>query len=339
MAERIVSQYKRLFEVRLLHHYWLDDGHTMFDNLIESRRNKLLLTYDCRTFIQVNPTSATVNTINALKGVFKQTSLGFLVAVPGSVNIPDDAVFSFVLTVTDASFNNYTSFTLLSRNIVELYYKPEDKVYRYKQNVPVFSNLTGVSHGVNPDITLFLSSPVPVSSPTTDIVEFLNISAGALVQLTSSQPGATNQEISPVASNAPVFVHQNDAPLINPPSGMTGTPERGILLSGDLPDDIFGLIQITAKNQANPDFSLTAGGIAKDVAPVFQLRFKNRLAFWRYLNKTNGALNSESSTPLPFTNSGNAGTNKKPGGSLVKVKFENDDPTKRIEKIYTEIFE
>lgn len=339
MAERIISQYKRLFEVRLLHHFWLDDGSALFDTLTESRRNKLLLTYDSRTFMEVNPTSATVNTIKALKGVFKQTSLGFLVAVPGSVIISDDAVFSFVLTISDAAFCNYTSFTLLSRKIVELYYKPEDKIYRYKENVPVFSNLTGVSHGVNPDISLFLSSPTPVSSPNTDKAEFMNISAGALVQLTSSQPGATQQQISSVAANAPVFVHQNDSPLIISPSGLSGAPERGILLSGEIPDDVFGLIQIAAINPVNSDFCCIAGGIAKDTAPVFQLRFKNRSAFWRYLNQTNGAPVSESSVPLPFTNSGNSGTKRKPGESLVKVKFENNDPTKRIEKIYTEIFE
>ena len=339
MSERIVSKYKRLFEVRILHHFWLDDGSFMFDTLPEIRRNKLLLTYDCRTFIEVKPTSATLKTIKGLKGVFKQTSLGFLVAIPGSVAIPDDVVFSFLLTVSDASFYNYTSLTLLNRRIVELYYKPEDKIYRYKENVPVFSNLTGVSHGVNPNKLLFLSSPIPGSSPTTDQAEFMNVSAGALVQLTSGQPGAESQQISTVAANSPVFIHQNDSPLIIAPSGMSGTPERGILLSDEIPDDVFGLVQIAAINPVNPDFSCTAGSLAKDQAPVFQLRFKNRSAFWRYLNKTDGTLFSESGVPLPLTNAGNAGSKKKPGESLVKVKFENDDPAKRIEKIYTEIFE
>ena len=338
MAERIITGYKRLYEVRLLHHYWLDDGSTLFDSLSESRRNQLLMTFDCRSFLEIIPTLTTSDKLKAFKGVYKQTSLGFIVAVPKSGIIPDDEIFTFIITISDSAFYNYTAFTLMDRKIVERYNKQEDIIYRYKENVPLFSNLTGVSHGVNPDKSLFLSTAIPAPSPS-DKAEFLNISAGALVQLTSSQPGAANQQISGSAANAPVFVHQNDSPLIVPPAGMTGTPERGILLTHEIPDSVFGLIRIAAINPGNADFSCTNGGVAKDTAPVFQIRFKNRSAFWRYLNKNSGLPVSESSTPLPFTNSGNAGIKRKPGESAVKVKFENNDPTKRIEKIYTEIFD
>ena len=338
MAERIVTGYKRLFEVRLLHHYWLDEGSTLFDTLSENRRNQLLMTYDCRSFLEVNPTSTTCNAIKAFKGVFKQTSLGFIVAVPRSMIIPGDEIFSFTISISDPSFYKYTAFTLQERKIMELYYKPEDTTYRYKENVPVFSNLTGVSHGVNPNRSLFLSTAIPVPSPG-DKAEYLNIASGALVQLTGSQPGAASQQISGVASNAPVFMHQNDSPIIVPPAGMTGTPERGILLTPEIPDNVFGLIRIAATHPGNSDFSCISGGIAKETAPVFQIRFKNRSAYWRYLNKNSGVQVSESPTPLPFTAWGNAGIKRKPGESGVKVKFENDDPTRRIEKIYTEIFD
>jgi len=40
MAERIINGYKRLFEARLLHHYWLDEGATLFD-LISARPKKI----------------------------------------------------------------------------------------------------------------------------------------------------------------------------------------------------------------------------------------------------------------------------------------------------------
>ncbi len=338
MAERIITGYKRLFEVRLLHHYWLDDGATIFDTLPEIRKNKLLLTYDCRSFFEVNPTSTTSNRIKALRGVFKKTSLGFLVAVPKSVLIPDDEFFSFVLTIKKGSFFNYTALTLLDRNIVERYYQPEDTLYRYKENVAVFSNLTGSSRGIHPNKSLFLSQDIPASSAT-DRVEFLNVSAGALVQLTSSQPGATKQQISAVASGLPVFVNQNDSPAIVPPIGLTGVPEKGILLSSEIPDNVFGLIKIAANNPVNSDFNCTSSGVAKESTPIFQIRFKNRSAIWRYLNKNTGATVSESAAPLPLTFSGNAGVKRKPGESFIKVKFENDDPAKRIEKIYTEIFD
>jgi hypothetical protein len=103
---------------------------------------------------------------------------------------------------------------------------------------------------------------------------------------------------------------------------------------------VFGLISISAVNPSDPDFSCTAAGHVKASFPVFQLRFKNRSAFWKYLNKNTGAAISESSAPLPFTASGNAGVNlRKPSEPIVKVQYQNNDPTNRILKVYTEIFE
>ena len=338
MTERIVNGYKRLFEVQLLHHYWLDDASVLFDTLPESRKNKLLLAYDSRSFLEIKPAPSTVNKLKAFRGIFKSTAPGFVVAVPKAVVIPDNEVFSFVISITDADFYKYTSLTFLNRKIYELYYQPEDKILRYKENVQVFSNLTGVSRGVNPDKSLFLSSEIPGSS-VSDKAEFLNITGGSLFQLTSSQPGAAKVKLNNVAANMPVFVHQNDSPVIVPPVGLTGNPAKGVLLSSEIPDNVFGIVNITATNSLNSDYSCTSAGVAKEACPVFQVRFKNRLAVWKYLNKNNGVPISESSTPLPLTFNGNAGIKKKPGESGIKVQYEGNDPTKRIEKIYAEIFE
>lgn len=339
MAEQISIGYKRLFEVRLLHHYWLDFGSAVFDTLPESRKNKLLLTYNSGNLLTVSPMTSTENKLKALKGVFKNTALGFVVAIDETTVIADDEAFSFILTITDADFFKYTSLTFINHKIYELYYPAKDKILRFKENVPVFSNLTGASRGVNPNKSLFLSKEIPPPAAT-DKVEFLNISGGALSQLTSSQPGAVTQQISAVASSMPVFVNQNDTPVLIPPAGLAGTPEKGILLTEEIPDNVLGMINISATNPADSDFSCTSGGIAKATCPVFQIRFKNRSAFWRYLNQNTGVQNSESSTVLPLTASGNAGVNKrKPSDPMIKVQFESNDPSKRIEKIYTEVFE
>jgi len=338
MGERIVNGYKRLFEVRMLHHYWLDDGSAPFDSLPDSRKNQLLLAYDSRSFMSVKPTPSTADKLKAFRAIFNNTAPGFVVAVPQSILIPDNEIFSFVITITDADFYKYTSLTFLNRKIYEIYYKSEDKIYRYKENVPVFSNLTGVSRGVNPARSLFLSREIPAAA-TTDNVEFLNITGGSLYQLTSSQPGATKVKLNNIAANMPVLVHQNDSPVIVPPVGLSGNPGKGILLSTEIPDSVFGIVNIAVSNPLDADFSCTTAGFAKDVCPVFQVRFKNRLAVWKYLNKNSGAPISESSTPLPLTSNGNAGVKKKPGELTIKVQYEGNDPTKRIVKVYTEIFE
>lgn len=339
MAEQIRIGYKRLFEVRVLHHYWLDFGAANFDALPQARKTKLLLTYDCRKFISIQPTKSTENKLKALNGVFKNTALGLVVAVPETAKISDDEVFTFILTITDPDFYTYTSLTFLSHKIVELYYQPTDKILRFKENIPVFTNLTGVSRVLNGEKLLFLSKEIPASDAN-DKVEFFNISGGALVQLTSDQPGAATQQINADAAVMALFINQKDTPPIVPPAGLTVPIENGILLTPEIPDNVFGLIHISAKNPSDPDYSCTTSGHVKVSFPVFQLRFKNRSAFWKYLNKNTGAEVSESSAPLPLTSSGNAGVNKrKPSEQTVKVHYQNNDPTKRIMKIFAEIFE
>ena len=47
MAERTGINYRRLFEVRLLHHYWLDEGQTPFEHIADQQmRSRRLLRYE-----------------------------------------------------------------------------------------------------------------------------------------------------------------------------------------------------------------------------------------------------------------------------------------------------
>lgn len=357
MAERIVNGYKRLFEVRLLHHYWLDQGGKSFDFLPKDdveraalpigerkqpTREHRLLTYDVRPFLAVAPTAATEQLLKGLRCVFKATALGLVVAVPSAVRIPDDAMFEFVLTVQDAGFYNYTALTLRPRKIYELYHRPEDKTYRYKENVPVFSNLTGAFRGTD----LYLSTEIKAIS-TDDQVEALvqtgaDLPEAALLQLISDQPGETTLQLNATATAPlPVFYHQGDAPQILPPSGLTGAPLRGIELIGNMSDEVFGLIRITAVKANDANFSCTTGGLAKAKGPVFQLRFKNRSTIWKYYDKRvdkienpDNSLFTES-IPLPLTHFGNAGTRQKPSEGFVKAVQSGG----RITQLVSEIFE
>lgn len=340
MSERIVNGFKRLFEVRLLHHYWLDDGLNIFDTLPDIVRNKRLLEYDSRNFLEIKPTSSTQNKLKGLGGVFRNTALGLVVAVPKNTQVADNETFTFVITVNDPNFNNYTALTLLKKGIYESYLQVGENTvtYRYKENVPVFSNLSGSLRGAGANKTLYLSKEIPASSPA-DKVEFFNIKDGALVQLTSSQPDAEIQKIDPVAANMPVFFNQGDLPTIVPPAGLTGVPGKGIKLENEIPDNVFGLISIAAKNPVDGDFSCTTAGLPKPICPVFQIRLKNRSAIWKYFGKSTGLPLTESSTPLPLTHFGNPSIKAKPSDLLTKANFEGDDPSKRIKQLYIEIYE
>ncbi|MFH1120009.1 MAG: hypothetical protein V1775_09300 [Bacteroidota bacterium] len=338
MSERVTTGYKRLFEVRILHHYWLDEGAVIYDNLSEAVKTKKLLNYRLNGVVGIKPSPRTSSLLSGLKAIARQTSLGLVVVVPEDSPVPDDAQFVFTIEVEDTGFFRYTSFTLQDNKIVDCYSPGEDIIYRYKENVPVFSNLTGVPRGTGPGKQLFLSKEIPVPTAT-DKVEYLISSGGALLQLTGSQPGAGTIELSASAASMPVFYNQHDSPVVVAPQGLTGAPARGIQLTSEVPDNVFGIISISAVKPGDPDYSCTSGGIAKENYPVFQIRMKNRSVTWKYLNKNTGDLVSESTTPLPLTFSGNAGSKQKPSAGLIKADYEGGDPTGRIERIYTEIFE
>jgi hypothetical protein len=335
MGERFNIGYKRLFEVRLLHHYWLDDGATIFDLIPDAgKKDKRLLNYDIRSILSCNPTKKTELQLRGLGCVFKETPLGFIVAVPELNVVPAETELAFTVLIEDNNFFNYTALTLQPRKIFEFQVSAEKKTYRYKENALILSNQTGTKRVIDGNQILFLSAETPAAAAD-DGVESLVRSGNALLQLTSDNPGAATQQIGANASTLPVFQHQSDAPLIVPPAAITDAPKRGIELNDDIPDDIFALIKIRAVNGIDDDFSCVGVlGTAKPTPPIFQIRFKNRSTTWTYRSKNTGDLKSTSAAPLALTYFGNAGTNQKPSSNPVKAEKQ----AARITKLYSEIF-
>ena len=180
------------------------------------------------------------------------------------------------------------------QKIYELFNTADGITYRYKENVPVLSNLTGATRGAGPTRTLFLSREIPPQGAN-DQVESLVLSGTALLQLTSDNPGATTQQLD--AAGEPIFpsiVHQADAPDIVPPAGLAGVPARGVQLSADVPDDVFALISLTAdaRRRRRIQFCRCRRARRRTAPPIYQVRFKNRSTIWTYLDKRTGAVNS-----------------------------------------------
>jgi hypothetical protein len=335
MAERVVIGYKRLFEVRLLHHYWLDEGSTVFDLITDqSVKDKRLLTYDVRKFLSVAPTKATETALKGFGCIFKATALGFVVAVPAITPVPmnqinlADATFEFVVKVQNADFFNYTALTLQKQQISEWYHQPEDKIYRYKENVAVFSNINSASRTFGGKKILFLSQEIQ-SLVAADKVESLFKTGNILKQLISDLHSET-QDLVANADDFPAFANQRDAPDIVPPSGLSGTPLRGIELTNDLPNDIFALIRIQSL-PAVSEFKLLKELDAPNPLhlmdfqePVFEIRFRNRSTIRKYYNKATKVPGVIEPHPLPLTFYGNAGTKQKPSEGFVKYRKTKD---------------
>lgn len=330
MAELIRNEYVKLFEIRLFHHYWLDDGSTIFDAFSGERKERRLALYDIRDFLTIAPTSCTAKAIKGLRYINKETTLGCIMLVPENSRIPDDTVFEFAVTIRDNAFFDYTALTLKNQKIHEFFYKPEEKKYRYKENVPLLANKTGMLQGG----MLFLSKEISDSAAGAS-VEALYKSDSALMQLTSDQPGAGTQQLNADAANMPVYCHQDDVPAIVPPAGLSDTPERGILLTDDIPDNVFLLLRLETMREEGGDLSIVdIKGKPKATSPVFQVRFKNRSTYWQYLNKATGAVGFTEADPLPLTYYDNAGTGQKPSEGPVKIEKSGD----RVSRLVSQIF-
>ena len=337
MAVRIISGDKKLFEVRLLHHYWLDDGKTVFDKIPGVRKDQLFLSYDVGTFLSMAPSDSTGKVLKVHGGILRNTPAGFIAAIPGDASLPTDTVFEFILKVRSAEFFNYTAMTLLPQSIREFCSEPGKERFRFKENVPLFSNLTGASRGAGESKTLFLSREIPVLDPA-DRVESLFDKSGKLYQLTSDPTGIGlpgMQKLGNDKSTLPVFANQGDVPVIVAPEGVTGAPARGISLTDEIPDDVFALVRLFAMRNSDNDFSFTDGnGLAKSNPPVFHLRFKNRQTWWKRIDRNR--VETLSAEPLPLTFFGNAsGTGQKPSEGVVKA--EKDD-SNNITRLVSEIF-
>ncbi|MCI5148575.1 MAG: hypothetical protein D3916_04155 [Candidatus Electrothrix sp. MAN1_4] len=367
MSEQVSNRYRPLFEIRLLHHYWLDEGGIVFDQLKskedtkdknEEKRNERLRSYDCRRFFVIEPTAGTAKILNGFGCIYKTTALGCIVAVPDKVNVPAQTMFEFVVTVRDADFFYYTALTLRPQKIYEFYDKQEKRTYRYKENLSVLSNRDGVMRNIDSNgNTLFLSQEFP---DTADGVESFFIENDQLKQMISDKSGDV-QKLG-AKDGSPVYVHQGDIPPdITPPPNLSeeekekweNVPKRGWLLSDGIPDDVFILIRLQARpnrlDNKNEEFSLVdENGQAKEKDdeegkrkpdnPVFDVRFKNRSTFWQYHDKKTGEIipNGSENKPIPLAYFGNAGTKQKPSNG-DPVKIEKDEHSK-VTKLVSEIF-
>lgn len=337
--ETVRIGYTRLFDVRLLHHYWLDDGATVFDAIAdEAVKTNRLLAYDVRRILDVDPSAATVAAIKGLRGVFRMTGAGFLVAVPDDTIVPLDTTLEFFVTRTDADYASYTALSLRPQPIVDVTDPAATRVvHRYKANVPLLSNLTGASQGAGVGKRLFLSQPYVNGADAGDGVEAVVTSGANLRQLTGDPPAAPFQVLGPRA-DLPVYVHQGDVPPITPPAGSTGAPAQGIELGSETPPTVAAIIRLAPRRADDNAFSFAnANGTVRTPSRVFEVHLRNRWTTWQYRDRGDGSITSTEPDPLPLTHFGNAGSKRKPSTAAISVERDGNDPLK-VTRLVSDIY-
>lgn len=354
MVEFLRIGYTRVLEVRVLHHFWLDEGPTVFDRIADAtKKTERLLRYDVRQLLAFTPSRTTMATVTGLRGVFRTTGLGFLVALPDDAVLPLDTTYEFFVTVVDSDFANYTAQALARpgvtapsapaltpRSSVTVADPVPDPLtgstvlHRYRANVPVLSNLTGVARGVGAAQRLYLSRDYPAPHAD-DAIESL-VAVGSDLRQRVGDPSNAALNVVGLRTDLPVFVHQGDVPAITAPAGSLGAPAFGIELSDDTPADVIAVIRLAPRRPVESPFNFAA----PDGTPqprVYEVHLQNRWTTWEYHSKSDGSLTSAEAGPLPLTYFGNAGTKQKPPMSSIRAVFDSSVPP-RIARLVSDIY-
>lgn len=220
--------YRTLFEVRLLHHFFLDKAGDLFDNMDLAGKSRALKGYDVREFISIEPTAACAKVLRKYRFIYKNTPFGLIVGTRADFNAgkyfaavkPDDTVqFTFKLSFTDLFFSNYTALPLI---------QAKDTVY-------FFQNFTTEA----PKRFPFLAQFAPVDTGITySAGEILGNAATDPAKLfmankltTAAPPGADWAEEALVAGKPLQYVTRNDLLLVYSDTIRYNTGETGLNLS------------------------------------------------------------------------------------------------------------
>jgi hypothetical protein len=116
--------YKSLFEINILHHFFLNKGEQEWDKMSQEDKDKMEYNYDIREIFDISPTPESIKSLSSHSCIFKKTATGILVGVkakPDQLNsgkfnsfvpLADNLTFRFLLRLKDLNFMNYTALPL-----------------------------------------------------------------------------------------------------------------------------------------------------------------------------------------------------------------------------------
>lgn len=314
------TRYGLLFELWVLHHYWLDVGTTLFDALPAEMREQQLRAYDVRRLLELRPTQATAKRLAGLGGLCRPTSLGLLVLLPQHARVEDEALFEFTLRIVDRDLPAYSAYGLRLPTTNTLYHPKTGRPHRFRAYGALFSNLGGCSRGAGPNKQLFLSREIPPYRAQHRVDQIVQRD-GSLLQLLSDAPYETLVRLGEDVRALPGFATHADVPLSTPPGALIPqAPPLGFELPAGAPDDTHALIRIRARRPSDEDFSCVRGGELRPRAPRFQLRLKNRHTLWRRIAHGRPRRAPVEEGPYPLTHVGNPSNGSKPTRHALRVE-------------------
>ncbi|EJL64865.1 hypothetical protein [Flavobacterium sp. CF136] len=109
------ATYGLLFEVTLLHNYFLNNGEETFASMTNADKEKMLQQFDTDAFTAITPTLETNIVLKNYKMIFKKNKTGFGVYIKVKdeldpfIKVPVDLNLKFLIKTNDYQFENYTN--------------------------------------------------------------------------------------------------------------------------------------------------------------------------------------------------------------------------------------
>lgn len=355
----VTISYNILFEVRVLHHYFLNKGETVFDNMSPEEQAAIMLTYDVRDFLEIYPTPECIKVLNAHKCIFKATSQGIIVGIRAEANnenpprylpfnsFPINQMFAFVIQLRDMNFFNYTAIPLIENSgktyIFNNFVSGSPLQFPELSVIPgVFVNGTDyypgdmVSNDPNNFTTLFTAIN-KTGNPTTNTSDWLaeNQSENIPVNYANASDrhhvihGMLIYKVSVPGLAPAITVKTSAGEIISPEISILSGDHRTVQIDmRGFPDGYYTV----DFESANPSYSdhlsfyllnsrtrpfgimnlkILSNNLAYNMideigslrSPVYNLRFRNRRTYWRYVGKNFDA-GSVTANPLPLTRFG-----------------------------------
>lgn len=135
--------YKNLFEVNILHHFFLNKGEQEWDKMSQEDKDRMESKSDIREIFDITPTQESTKALSSHSCIFKKTATGILVGIkakpdelnPGKFNsfvsLADNLTFRFLVKLKDLNFMNYTALPLQENR---------DKIFVFSNSLNITSN-------------------------------------------------------------------------------------------------------------------------------------------------------------------------------------------------------
>jgi hypothetical protein len=118
--------YGLLFEVTLLHNYFLNSGEDTYAAMSSENKKKIIQKFNSDSFATITPTVETNTRLRNYKMAFKPTKTGFRIYIKVKeddetdpfISIPADLKLDFKISINDYQFENYTDLEFVQEQML-----------------------------------------------------------------------------------------------------------------------------------------------------------------------------------------------------------------------------